>query len=614
MHLAVTMLMASVLASTGLLALALAASRRHWFLRTSAFLIVLAPLLLVPAYEVFIGLALEAGIIAVGADLARRRDRRDRDSRPNGDTGRTPPRFSLTSLLLGMVLCGVAAAVAARAPRLNPYGWASIAIVAFCGAAATLIAAWAARRRTWIQIAGRLLIGLCIVIALAAIPYSLDGFLPALVVGGAWPPMMRDPSNPISNLIQPGANIGLLWFGVMPAAFAACATILLLAMPWRTRRPKDARAAWKRRLAFGFTRGLAAACVVLVVAPAGWTLWKLLTPEPVPVVRMPQSNAYDDFVAAGQSIVSAAINSANFDPDTALLRTIRQAVAEVRPAIERTRDGLAKPFMAPVDFKSHALPVGDMTSLRSLARALRAEGRLAELEGNIEQALAAHLDIIRLGYQSRRGGLIVNGQVGSAITGVGASGVYNLAARLSRSQCLMAIDAIKASEALSESYAALERRDQLWEQHALDWFGGLHFVLDRFCGGGHAAYGQSFVWEEARTALLKAHLALLAYYAEHSRWPADWREVVAAGLPPLPIDPHDPAGGAIRYRRTDIGYLLYSVGGNQIDDRGAAPPQGDTQAISSGDLRLDLLLAPVSPPNSPPAAQSKAEPRAARPN
>jgi hypothetical protein len=104
MKTAVAVLLISSLATTGMLALWAASSRRHWFVRTAAFLGMLSPLLLVPAYEPFIGLSLEGAIVAVGVWAGQALSRERLDARHAVQTGEPRRwRFSLSTLLDGAV-------------------------------------------------------------------------------------------------------------------------------------------------------------------------------------------------------------------------------------------------------------------------------------------------------------------------------------------------------------------------------------------------------------------------------------------------------------------------------------------------------------------------------
>lgn len=67
---------------------------------------------------------------------------------------------------------------------------------------------------------------------------------------------------------------------------------------------------------------------------------------------------------------------------------------------------------------------------------------------------------------------------------------------------------------------------------------------------------------------LVALLGIIEYRQDQGDYPGALHEVVAAGyLDKLPVDPF--SGGPLVYRRTDGGFLLYSVAENQSDDEGS---------------------------------------------
>jgi hypothetical protein len=87
-------------------------------------------------------------------------------------------------------------------------------------------------------------------------------------------------------------------------------------------------------------------------------------------------------------------------------------------------------------------------------------------------------------------------------------------------------------------------------------------------------------------------LALAIYQREQGRYPERLEELTPRYLPTLPNDLF--SGQALMYRRTDKGYVLYSVGVNGQDDQGRSDeddPKGD-------DLVIRL-------PQSPPKAKGK---------
>lgn len=70
----------------------------------------------------------------------------------------------------------------------------------------------------------------------------------------------------------------------------------------------------------------------------------------------------------------------------------------------------------------------------------------------------------------------------------------------------------------------------------------------------------------AQNALLLAVLALRAFEQERGAYPQDLQELVPGYLSRVPADPF--GAGALLYRRTGKGYLLYSIGPDRQDDGG----------------------------------------------
>jgi hypothetical protein len=88
---------------------------------------------------------------------------------------------------------------------------------------------------------------------------------------------------------------------------------------------------------------------------------------------------------------------------------------------------------------------------------------------------------------------------------------------------------------------------------------------------------------------LRLALALSAYRADHGKYPEKLDALAPKYLPTVPGDLF--SGGALVYRLTDTGYLLYSVGVNGKDDSGRT--FGDNPA--GDDLRV-RMPEPLPPP------------------
>ena len=589
METAIAVLLISALTTTGLLALGAATSHRHWFLRTAAFLAVLSPLLLVPAYEPFVALALQGAVVAGGVSIAGALSRKQRKNSKDAEANGAGPqwRFSMATLLLAMVLCGVAAAVASQAPRLNWLAWQSVALIGVTGGLATLLGWWAATRKQW---RGRLAASVIALTVAWLLGYGLhlgDWLAPSLTdFGFNWPP----DNDPTLASVFSGGEFAPVWLITVPsiAALVLTMVVVVFALLGLRRSPP-------RMNANGYAAWAAKLCIVvvaaLIAAPAIAVLCRLLTPEPAPIVTIPEPNAFDVFVEAGGSISNATINSANFDQSTATRGQLQKAVDEVVGALQQARAGFSMEFVSPVDysFGAELLALDQIQNLRTLARAFSAESRLGNLDGDYERALNSGLDAIQLGYQSRNGGLLVEALVGMAVTSVGSSSVYDIHDKLSAAQGLNAIRRIESAESTREPLEAVRHRDYLWELYAGGWHGRLYAILSRLCDE-RITGEDAFAREEASTALLKAHLQLRAHRLEHGSLPTTWE---GSGLPPLPTDPWDPESKPLRYLRTGDGFVLYSVGPNGVDDGGAKPAADDLLAQpETGDFRLDVLYAP----------------------
>jgi hypothetical protein len=407
MHVVLIALLVSTLTTTGLIALWAANSHRHWFLRAAVFLAALAPLLLVPAYEPFLALALEGATIAGGVQLLRRRERRRATlasravSPPAPDAAkRRLPRFRLATVLQAMVVIGIAAAITARCPALNREGWQSIVAGGIGGGIAVLLGWFAATRNGWRKAAG--LAAACVgALAIAFVVRQFDWFALMLIGGDGWPPSAANytPSSFASDAYGAVAfidwlwNFNVAWLLTLPIVVAIVAlAVAAINLPAGRGR------------AVGVAARVGAVLVLAVVmTPAVATLYGMLTPEPIPAIVLPVPNARDEFVAAGEMTRGTLPNSGSYDETTAGHGEVAKAAAQVLPAVTRFRQALNHHSQVPIDYhSSDLLNLNAIQQLRSLGRALSSTGKLAELEGNFDEALSAYVDTIRLGSSGRR--------------------------------------------------------------------------------------------------------------------------------------------------------------------------------------------------------------------
>lgn len=91
------------------------------------------------------------------------------------------------------------------------------------------------------------------------------------------------------------------------------------------------------------------------------------------------------------------------------------------------------------------------------------------------------------------------------------------------------------------------------------------------------------VRSEAYVELSRVAIRLAIYHREHGAYPDELAQLVPDNLPAPIRDPF--CGQPLHYRRTEKGYLLYSVGVNGIDDRGVDWQIGGDQ--HQGDIVLE---------------------------
>src|SRR5262249_5698551 len=111
---------------------------------------------------------------------------------------------------------------------------------------------------------------------------------------------------------------------------------------------------------------------------------------------------------------------------------LRSFVVTNSEALRLLRVGLTRRCSVPTDsaIANFATTSGDLMALKSLARLLSAEGRLAEMENRPADAARSYIDSIRLGSEMSRGGFMINRLVGIACEGVGSIPLVKLVPKL----------------------------------------------------------------------------------------------------------------------------------------------------------------------------------------
>lgn len=316
----------------------------------------------------------------------------------------------------------------------------------------------------------------------------------------------------------------------------------------------------------------------MIVLPPAYTWYRLITPPPIPDTSLPNPNAYEELVALASPIALATV------PDhDAPVNVLRPFVAQYRPVLDRARLALAGESAVPINYLSPELPLERINALRSLCRALVAEGRLAGHEGDITRAVQSHTNCVQLGHSAARGGLVIDWLVATAIEGIGISELSKVRDRLSAPDCRELAQNLVAVEVAREPLDRVLMRDTAWLQHAIGWPERLEVLFDDLTsssGGGHRAYRTLDQRNRAFIRLLICDLNIRAFQLEQGKLPGNLSQLVPEYLPSVPNDPFF-SGWPLVYRVQADGYILYSVGPNRKDDGGRAD-------LNDGDLRLGM--------------------------
>ena len=139
---------------------------------------------------------------------------------------------------------------------------------------------------------------------------------------------------------------------------------------------------------------------------------------------------------------------------------------------------------------------------------------------------------------------------------------------------------------------------------AFGWYGRFFHWINEITAN-ELNIGDVRTRSETRSRLLTAEAAVRRHVLLEGAPPETLASLVPTYLAAVPIDPY--SDRPLVYRRTDDGYLLYSVGSNRVDDGGQRVLLLEATRENKGDLFFD---APYDAPEAqnPNAAATSEEP------
>jgi hypothetical protein len=199
--------------------------------------------------------------------------------------------------------------------------------------------------------------------------------------------------------------------------------------------------------------------VVFVAALVAFVYFRpraIATPPP-----LPNPNGYDDLLRAGELVVGVPQ-----DPEKAGAEELGQFVRENSQALKLARVGLSRECGVPLEYARAQIAAGmpRLDSLRKLARLFAAEGKVAENEMRTAEAAQSYLDLLRLGQEIGRGGVLIDRTMGQAYETLGIERLQSLQEKLDAAACRELAQKLEDIEARREPFAdALAREHELQE-------------------------------------------------------------------------------------------------------------------------------------------------------
>jgi hypothetical protein len=305
------------------------------------------------------------------------------------------------------------------------------------------------------------------------------------------------------------------------------------------------------------------------------------TPPPPP---LPNPNGYDDFLNAAALLTGDVGNASTLDHDS-----LRALVSTNSEPLRLLRLGLTRGCSVPTDSAMTNISglLGDLANLKSLARLLEEEGRLAQMENRYGDAAHSYVDGIRFGNEMSRGAFIINRLVGVACEAIGCGPLATLVPKLKADEARSVITGLEKIDAGRVSWAEVRRNENRFFRYQLSkGFNPIMWVMTRWQGRRSIQQAErKHNKVVAHERLLAVELALRCYDSEQGRVPTSLEQLVPQYLLRVPLDPF--SGRPVVYHPQGTNWLVYSVGEDGVDNGGKRMGRSVSGTATKGDLFYD---------------------------
>ena len=285
-----------------------------------------------------------------------------------------------------------------------------------------------------------------------------------------------------------------------------------------------------------------------------------------------------------------------------------------RAALESARCALSRRCVVPVRYEKSFFSdhCHDLSHLRNLGRAFRAEALLAATSGNYGVAALHGIEMLDLGNATRRGGLVTDAQVGIVISGMALDTLRKIRTDLDHATRGTLIDGLQRIEREREPFADIVAREREWdlavgyEEKPCDFTSqdmgdpekcglsedeqkGLLQLLQQLADLPQSDQRKMQLDQDNRSLatlrMLVVDLALRSWRDTSPTFPDSLVSLTPSPLRTLPLDPY--TGRSFLYRPlNDTSFLLYSTGPKAFDGGGEFGPWPNV-AAGCADLCLD---------------------------
>lgn len=318
----------------------------------------------------------------------------------------------------------------------------------------------------------------------------------------------------------------------------------------------------------------------------GWFCFYFLVPPSFDQEPMPEPNAYEYFIRAG-NMAWVDRNLLTNDNELAWARPIydsnQLALAEFRRGMEFE----CRVPRIPVDQESWESWFGEFRAVRELFVVLTAEAVVLRAEGHREQATRCDMEMIRFGGMTMRGGVVLNEFTSNNVIASGERDLHDNRGDLDAIALRKVCAELLEFDAIREPSDAVIGRDRRMERVMYSKIEDIPYRLKSFVDF-ESKRSTRFVlaFYRTRSRLLIVELALEAFLKERGAYPRELAELTPGLLKALPEDPF--GNLEFFYARTAEGYLLYSVGPDGIDDGGALIDMNDAgKKNPKGDVKIE---------------------------